>query len=171
MSEITIDEQSYTDFDWFATDPEGNIYSFTSFGGMLPKSVAESREELREVVDFFDKCRSKIGTAIRNQRIEDYTTFQSKDEKERYFEESVSRSELGCFSFDKTIANNFNDCNYHLVTSPSWRLNIKSLPERIVNIIQKTELSDDIGHLELVDLNDFLEMPELLSDNLETTSQ
>ncbi|QKJ32154.1 hypothetical protein HQ865_21100 [Mucilaginibacter mali] len=135
---ITEIEQETSDFDWFFTNGI-NVGCVSSGGGRLPLTISRSWENFEFMADFFRDLPPNSDFIINPQLKEIRRNLKITD---RYFSSFIYLAERGIFTYDKTILNNFEDTNYHLVTAPVQPIMLNELPRNISDIILKTETTD-----------------------------
>lgn len=128
---ITELEQSTLDIDWFFTS-NSRIGFVASAGGRLPKSVSKSEENIQLLSDYF-RSLPDISDIEINPMLNEIMINRKPDE--RYLSDFILMAQKGLYSFDKTMLNNFEDDNYHLVVKPILNLDIKDLPFEIANVL------------------------------------
>ena len=133
-------EQQSLDIDWFFTNDE-HIVFVASGGGRLPDSIAKSAENSKLLSSFFRSLPVNSEVVI-NPSLDKIKGFVVNDQ---YLSDFVLMAKRGLFSFDKTVLNNFLDCNYHLVARPTVPLTIDSVPNEIKDILMKSKYIGDIN--------------------------
>jgi hypothetical protein len=160
---MVIDKESLTeyycsfDIDWFLTNEEGNIVCFASSGGKIPKLVLEFYEEL----DSVDKClRSlpSISKTIFNPFLEEIYLGQSKNVIENIKRESSFWSNKGVIFYDKSVVNNPDNSEYHLVSYPENPISFYSLPIDIQRMLGKITVGYNFGQNFTVDMSKIIEL-------------
>ena len=141
---ITEGEQYGYDFDWFAVDADGYLVHLTSFGGILPASVASSRENLETLEQYF----SALPELSTNEEIEATFTDATPAGDLSSYLEYIRR---GFFSFDRIDYNNHDSCVYQLVARPPRLLLAADLPPTIAAIVNQTQLPFSVVDLVKLD--------------------
>lgn len=136
LSEI---EQESLDIDWFFTNNE-HIVFMASGGGGLPDSIAKSMENSKLLSSFF-RSLPVTSEVLINPSLD---KIKGSVVNDQYLSDFVLMAKRGLFSFDKTVLNNFLDCNYHLVARPAIPLTIDSVPDEIKDILTKSKYIGDI---------------------------
>lgn len=147
----TETEQQTLDIDWFFTD--GKHIGFVASGaGKLPETVADSAEGNKQLVSYFRNL-PKISDIIINPFLDDLLIkISGSGADERYLKDFIYFTQKGLFSFDKTNLGNLTDHHYHLVTTPVTPLEIRDLPQDILDILLKTKYSGDMGIVKDLDV-------------------
>lgn len=150
---ITEIEQQTMDIDCFITDGE-HVGFMASGGGKLPDSIAESEEKRQILVQYFrnlpEISEASINPELNNILIKVLGSGVNK----RYLEDYEFMTKKGLFSFDKTYPNNFSNFHYHLVTSPENPLKLKELPQKIVDLLEKTYFSKSLVNLNEINVSE-----------------
>lgn len=140
--EISSIDQEVSDYDWFAIDSEGNIGCFASSGGILPRSVAESAEDLKSLTDYFQALKAEES----NYLLAPTFTFPKDivtDKQREYFLSSYAHySARGLYSFGRNQLDRRGRADafdYGPITIPSKPSLINQLPTTIQNILTKTQ--------------------------------
>ena len=141
---ISREIQEGIDIDWFAVDVNGIVVHAASGGGMLPSSVAYSREDTYHIASFFRGMPYLEAEIEINSFIDEKVWFPSLESRKNYLEDFLSMSKRGLYSFDKTNPGNFSDVSYHLVCYPNNVIRVQNLPEEIRKILIRTTLSFDV---------------------------
>ncbi len=128
-------EQPALDIDWFFVNKK-KIGFVASAGGRLPKSVADSRENIELLSSYF-RALPVISEVELNEKLKAILPHHEIDES--YLSDFVLMAEKGLYTFDKTLVGNFSDNNYHLVAKPIVPLKVEDLPLHITNILFQTE--------------------------------
>jgi len=132
--EISEEEQSYTDFDWFCLDEADHIGHFATAGfKSLPLSVARSAENLESLTQFFMGL-----AATTNSRIDASLTPEKRTE--RFLRSYVAMADRGLFSYDIDTYLT-PGIHYYRVASPVQPLRFESLPVHIRQILSLTRLA------------------------------
>jgi hypothetical protein len=136
---ITEIEQETLDINWFFVS--GNKIGFVASGaGRLPDSVANLDQKLELLWTYF-KDLPETSEVIINPEL---GAIKSTVVMDDYLKDFTNMAKRGLYTFDKTIANNFLDTNYHLVAKPVRPLLLDVLPEKILNLISKMLYEGDI---------------------------
>ncbi len=124
-------EQQTLDIDWFFTD-KSKIGFIASAGGKLPESISKLGEgnqllssyfrNLPEISEIF--INTELDSKLRND--------------ENYLSDFISMAKRGLYTFDKTKLNDFLNSNYHLVAYPIKSLELRNIPQNILDILSKT---------------------------------
>nr|WP_315031187.1 hypothetical protein [uncultured Chryseobacterium sp.] len=133
-------EQETMDMDWFFTDGK-HIGFMASGGGKLPDSVAES-ESNRQLLALYFRNLPDTSEVLINPELDTVLINSQRSNTgadERYLEDYVLMTKKGLYAFDKTKMNNFLDPYYHLVASPKAPLELKDLPQHIIDILIRTQ--------------------------------
>jgi len=156
--EISAIDQEVSDYDWFAVDKEGNVGCFASGGGILPRSVAESAEDLKLLVNYFQALKAEesnycLATAFNFPK--DIVT----DKQREYFLSSYAYySARGLYSFDRNQLDRRGRAEafeYGPITVPTNPLSIGQLPIEIQQIIMKTQCKGVFDTGQIVSLFQF----------------
>jgi hypothetical protein len=137
---ISQQEQEETDFDWFCLDLDGAVGHFTTAGfKKLPKSAAESKENLNLLAEYFLKAApSHSGHTVDPELSAAIAEPQKRGE--RYLRSFLSMADKGLYSYD--IASYLtSDSSYFRVASPSKPLQSFELPPEIREILGRTVLA------------------------------
>lgn len=147
----TETDQQTLDIDWFFTD--GKHIGFVASGaGKLPETVANSAQDNKQLVSYF-RSLPKTSDIIVNPFLDDLLTEISRSSaNDRYLKDFIYFTQKGLFSFDKTNLSNLTDHHYHLVTIPVIPLEIRDLPQDILDILIKTKYSGDMGIVKDLDI-------------------
>jgi hypothetical protein len=140
---ITVEEQSYIDFDWFCVDDAGYIGHFTTAGyKMLPPSVAQSAEELKFVTEFFEReVSAGRGYLVDPELAAEVPSPQCSSE--RYLRSFVAMADRGLFSFD--IASHLErESLYFRVVLPNQPLKFDEMPKQVQQILSRTCLRNTL---------------------------
>ena len=113
-------------------------------GGILPASVAASRENLKTLEEYFIKL-PELST---NEEIEATFTDATPDGDLGTYLEYIRR---GLFSFDRMDYNNHDSCVYQLVARPPRVLLAADLPPDIAAIVTQTWLPFSVADLVQLD--------------------
>jgi hypothetical protein len=134
--EISEEEQSYTDFDWFCVDKSGNIGHFASAGfKSLPRSVICSAEDLALLKIFFKGLPAMSSGHFLDSNLE------PEKRTERQTRSFVDMADRGLFSFDIESYLRLG-VPYFRVALPIAPLRLEALPVRIREILCRTVLND-----------------------------
>jgi hypothetical protein len=134
--QISEDEQTYTDFDWFCVDLCGNVGHFTSAGyKAIPSSVARSAEDLRFLTDFF----AGLNAAPDAHALDEHLVLECRTG--RYLRDFIAMANRGLYSFDIESHLKPGIC-YFRVALPKSPLRFADLPEGIRAILGRTVLAD-----------------------------
>jgi hypothetical protein len=134
--QITEDEQSYTDFDWFCVAPSGNVGHFTSAGyKSIPPSVSVSAEDLRLLSDFFEGLNVTPGAHTLDGHL------MPECLTNRYLHSFIAMANRGLYSFDIESHLKLGIC-YFRVALPKSPLRFANLPDRIRAVLGRTVLND-----------------------------
>jgi hypothetical protein len=125
-------------------DADGYLVHLTSWGGILPASVAASRESLKTLEDYF----SKLPELSTDEEIEATFMDATPDGDLGTYLEYIRR---GFFSFDRMDYNNHDSCVYHLVARPPRPLLVDNLPTDIAAIVTQTQLPFSVADLVKLD--------------------
>jgi hypothetical protein len=133
---VSEDEQSYTDFDWFWIDDNGNIGHFASAGHKaIPFTVAESVEDLKYLTDFFEGLSAVPDAHTLDEHL------GPECRTERYLRSYIAMANRGLYSFDIESYLKPEIC-YFRVALPTSPLRFVNLPERVRAILGRTVLKD-----------------------------
>ena len=135
---FTEAEQQALDIDWFFTNYEYNGFG-ASGGGLLPASVAKSKENNELLKLYFNDLPERCGA-----RISYHLNKIIEHPDERYLFDFVKMAKKGLFSFDRTNPGNYSDHNYHLVAIPVNPIKKEELPSNIFEILSKTSYHGDM---------------------------
>ncbi len=158
-----IDKESLTeyycsfDINWFLTNEEGFVVCFASSGGIIPKLVLKFYEEL-EVINSYLFSLPSISKTIFNPFLEEIYLDQSKKVIENLKRESSFWSNKGVIFFDKSLINNPDDSEYHLVSYPENPISFYSLPIDIQRRLDKIRVNYSFGQNLTVDLSKIMDM-------------
>ncbi|WP_310393291.1 hypothetical protein [Hymenobacter sp.] len=141
---ISKEEQQAYDFDWFAVDADGYLVHLSSWGGKLPASVADSRENLETLESYFGTL-PELST---NEEIEATFTAATPNGDLSSYLEYVRR---GLFSFDRIDYNNHDSCAYRLVARPPRPVRAADLPPGIAAVVIQTQLPSAVTGLANLD--------------------
>lgn len=140
-------EQQTLDIDWFFTDNK-EIGFVASGGGKLPKSFTRMKKH-HLLVSYFRNLPEITDFTLNK----DLRNILPHDIDDDYLNDFVFMSRRGLYSFDKTVLNNFNEPNYHLVSRPINPLKIKDLPEDIKEIFAQTRINQNLQGILNIDVN------------------
>ena len=130
---VSEDEQSYTDFDWFCVDDNGNVGHFASAGyKAIPSTVAESAEDLKYLTDFFEGFAAKPDIIIDDG---------PECRTERYLRSYVAMANRGLYSFNIGSHLKPGIC-YFRVALPASPLRFVNLPEKVRAVLGRTVFKD-----------------------------
>ena len=133
-------EEEITDLDWFAPDKEGAIGHFTTGGfGVLPRSVASSKEDLERVSKYFNSLPPNRGAPILSAKAKEIIA--TKDEKARtaYLQDYLKAASRGLYSFNYQHIGR-RPAPYFLVAIPERPLYVTDLPLDIQEVLKRTIL-------------------------------
>jgi hypothetical protein len=133
-------ERYNEDIDWFGIDQNQHIAHFDAGSyGLIPESVAASREELDYVVNFFCEELQATTTAYNNYDI--FTKVKllnnSIEAKGKFFTTYSEFAAKGLYSYHASYLNKFIG-QYCKVCSPQSPIIASSLPTEIFTILEKT---------------------------------
>lgn len=136
---LTEIEQETSDIDWFFTD--NNEIAFVASGaGKLPKSFAKiDKHDL--LVSYFRNLPEISDFSIND----DLSNILHHEVDNEYLCDFVHMTKKGLYSFDKTVLNNFNEPNYHLVAKPHKSLKFIDLPNDIKEILSETVFDGNLN--------------------------
>jgi hypothetical protein len=138
MAEITEDQQIGFDLDWFATDVEGRIAHFASGGTLLPRSVARSRENLDQLLEFFGSV-AKWTDYVVSPNFENRMDIRLIPDMDRYLRSYAEMSSKGLYSYDVSeMRHTFRP--YFLITVPHRPLMIDDVPSEIRMILNNVRM-------------------------------
>lgn len=158
-----IDKESLTeyyysfDINWFLTNEEGIVVCFASYGGIIPKLVLKFYEEL-EVINSHICSLPSVSKTIFNSFLKEIYLDQSKKIIENIKRESSFWSNKGVIFFDKSLTNNPDNSNYHLVSYPENPISFYSLPIDIQRRLDKIRVSYSFGQNLTVNLSKIMDM-------------
>ena len=137
---ISEQEQEETDFDWFCLDLNGEVGHFTTAGfKKLPKSVAESKENLDLLANYFLNVASDHSGHIVDPELS-LAIPEPQNRGERYLKSFVSMADKGLYSYD--IASYVEaGGSYFRVASPAKPLYGSELPPEIREVLGRTVLA------------------------------
>ena len=138
---FTYEEQWTMDIAWYGLDANGKIGHFTTGGEkMLPRNVAESKETLKKLNDFFENLQVNhkdnflICPDIKNKLNERLVLNMGG-----YVTNWAQMSSKGLYTFDSPIEFDENRPYYRL-TIPKRELNVEELPTEIKTILKNFTL-------------------------------
>ena len=140
MTAFTEEEQWSSDLDWFAIDKHGKIVHFTSVGWrLLPPSIAESKENLEKVFDYFDKLNFsenhfEICPDLQNHLVKDKIV-----DFDRYKKSFAAMASRGLYSYD-SYGQSHKERPYFRVAIPKRELTLNDLPQDIKSIIESLKI-------------------------------
>ena len=134
-------EQQSLDIDWFFTNNH-QIAFVASGGGRLPNSIVNLSES-RLLSSFFRRLPVTSDVVI-NPLLNNIKGFVANDQ---YLSDFIYMAKRGLFSFDKSVLNDFLDCNYHLVAKPIISLNLELIPDDIKAVLMKSQYVGNIDWL------------------------
>ena len=137
--QISDQEESIIDFDWFAIDKEVAIGSFITGGwGAMPRSVAASAEDLKTITEYFKNCLAPIGSPLVN---EDFVSFvklrEGETAKATYLKHFIKMASQGLYSYD-CLYTGKRPTGYFQVAAPSVVLLAVNLPAGTYQILERT---------------------------------
>jgi hypothetical protein len=138
MAIFTKIEQETLDIDWFFTNHE-YIGFGASGGGLLPASVAKSKEDNEFLVLYFNNLPERCEVIINS-----HLNKIIKRPDESYLFSFVEMAKKGIFAFDRTEPGNYSDHNYHLVATPVNPIKIDELPLEILEILSNTSYNGNM---------------------------
>ncbi len=135
MSAFSEQEQIYSDLDWFAIDKGNRIAHFTTVGGrLLPPTVAESKEELEMLFNYFSSLPIEINAFESCPTLQKSIETVSIPDFDQYIDSFAKMSMRGLYSFDSYDTSS-SERPYFQVTCPQNELLLESLPEKIQIIL------------------------------------
>ncbi|MEO8254893.1 MAG: hypothetical protein ABI554_10965 [Flavobacterium sp.] len=140
-------EQQALDIDWFFTDNK-EVGFVASGAGKLPKSFAKI-EKHDLLVSYFRNLPETSDFSLNN----DLNNILPHEIDDEYLCDFIFMSKRGLYSFDKTVLNNFNEPNYHLVTKPQNPLNFIDLPHDIKEILCETVFNGNLNEILNIDVS------------------
>jgi len=158
-----IDKESLTDYyysfdiNWFLTNEAGIVVCFASSGGNIPKLVLKFYEEL-EVINSHICSLPSVSKTIFNPFLEEIYLDQSKKVIENTKRESSFWSNKGVVFFDKSLTNNPDNSNYHLLSYPENPISFHSLPIDIQRRLDKIRVIYRFEQNLTVDLSKIIHM-------------
>jgi len=148
---ITEIQQETSDIDWFFTSLN-KIGFVMSGGGKLPDSVANLDDKLELISAFFRGLPESSGVII-NSNLE---AIKNTIITDNYLHDFIYMAKRGLFAFDKTVLNNFNETNYHLVAMPIKPLLTSTIPEDIFELIYNTVYTESLVDFNFLDVRDVI---------------
>ncbi|MBH8558290.1 hypothetical protein [Hymenobacter negativus] len=145
--EISDIDQEVSDFDWFAVGADGYILHFASAGGVLPTSVAASKEELALIAEHFNR----LPETLQADKVQVIASI--KQEKGVRYDSFLHYARRGLFSFDKTRLEARLDTFYQLIARPQHPLMLSDLPAEIAVILSKTRGHFSVAIMTKVDVS------------------
>lgn len=106
------------DIDWYFTDTSGQIAIVASAGGMLPDSVANDMERLREMIKYFRSLPVLSSEILIEERVLQDITSYTEEQKRAYLSDLYYMVSRGFYYFDKEVLNNYYDSRYYLKARP-----------------------------------------------------
>jgi hypothetical protein len=135
MKDYTRDYQIGMDIDWCFLGGNRTIAQFTSAGGILPDLIASNAEDNIILNDFIDNLEP-FTEAIINPNLAKYFKLSSDFSLVDY----SSYAKKGILIFDKTfVCPGDFDITYHLIARPDEFLKFEMLPDKIKDILLKTQ--------------------------------
>ncbi len=146
--------EQFIDIDWFFIDKNDVIVFVASGGGILPNEIKNDKNyNLRE---YFNGIPNISEDYFINEKVKSITGIHDDEKLKRIIFDFISITKKGIYSFDKSVLNNLQDANYHLVSSPSTVLKLQDLPENIQRVIKKTCFNVDIKKENKINLKKLL---------------
>jgi hypothetical protein len=135
MSVIDANTEQDRDWDWYASDANGQIAHFTSAGlRALPASVKRSTEAALELIAFFESLPERSVDVHLSARAEQEVAQLAEPAKiERRLRDFVRSARRGLFSYDTEMVQGKAD--YYLLASPKQPLNIDDLPHEVRSML------------------------------------
>ena len=130
-------EQSTQDLDWFAVDSLGSVAHFASGGKLLPKTVAQSKEDAEQLQLFLRSLSDKRTSAETDPRLSEMVELADDSSRNQYLNDFSSMSRRGFYSYDSPLSGDRSF--YYRVTSPKHPLTISDLPEEISIVLRRTK--------------------------------
>lgn len=128
MTEIDSLEEAERDWDWFAVGIDGTIAHFATAGlRVLPKSVKQDRDIALLLIEYFyEEAPGSVPYIVLPEGEEDGDM--------RYF---IRMASAGLFSYDTPVYE--RDSYYFMVVAPQQPLTVNQLPEKIRNLVMRTQ--------------------------------
>jgi hypothetical protein len=146
-------DQKITDFEWYAVDLSGYLVQFSSDGGILPRSVAVSSEELAQLTHCFLTLSTDTTSAHLNPGLPLLVPHvRNGYAATLYTYGSVNYAKSGLFAFRKTDLTH-RDNHYHLVVYPAKPLSLAELSPDIGRLVARTRLPWAVSGLLRLDAN------------------
>ena len=149
--EISEDTQSVSDLIWFAIDVNGFVCSFSSGGGRIPPSVAQSEETYLKTLNYFKELEVVSPDYTLSERIKK----EAMDAENRGFplilRDDIKFLKRGITIFDKSDLSHLGDPYYYRLGIPDFRLHSSMLSHEMRNIVCNTILNNDSKIDEIVD--------------------
>jgi hypothetical protein len=137
---ISEQEQEETDFDWFCLDLDGEVGHFTTAGfKKLPKSVAESKENLSLLAEYFLRAAPGYGGHIVDPELI-VALPEPQQRGERYLRSFIAMADKGLYSYDIATYPT-SESSYFRVASPSKPLHSSELPLEIREVLGQTVMA------------------------------
>jgi hypothetical protein len=138
MPEISLNEQSERDWDWYASDQEGMIGHFATAGcRSLPRSVKQDRDAALRLIHYFDVEAPKSTSYIVRPGAEaDEGGWKDDLTREQCLKSFVDMASAGLFSYDTFLV---QPDSYYLVALPDKPIYINQLPEEIRSLVIKIQ--------------------------------
>ncbi len=137
---ISETERYNEDLEWFGIDRDQHVARFeTGPYGLIPESIAASREDLDFIATFFAEKLAITTHAHKHPDV--FTKVKLIDDsvkiRERFFAEYLEFSEKGIYCYDADNRFKFAG-QYFKVSYPQSPIIASSLPTEIFTILQKT---------------------------------
>ena len=151
MKEIDTAEEFTRDWDWYASDKEGNIGHFTSAGlRALPRSVKQDRKAAERLTQyFFNEARDLCGYSVRSAAEADAGGWKNPDAGDRFLKSFVEMARKGAFSYNTEMVHG-HEARYYLVTKPKRPLRLGDLPPEVAKMVSKIRASLSFGIVEYI---------------------
>jgi len=160
MTAILKDTHQFIDIDWFLIDIDYTIIHIASGGGLLPISIAASKENCDLCTRFFRNEAMQYLAYDINPLLHKYRSFANTADEEKYLEDFCLFSKKGIYSYDKTVLNDPYDLHYHCVAIPQYPFVFAHLPPKIQDILKQTQLNCKITDLNQIKLDNFFAFKE-----------
>jgi hypothetical protein len=139
-TEIDASDEFGRDWDWYASDKEGNIGHFTTAGlRRLPRVVKSNREAAERVIRFFaSELPDSCGFTIRSGAEADAGGWSKPGTRERFLRSFIEMARKGAFSYNTEMVHG-HGAKYYLVAQPECPLRLAHLPSEIRNILSRLQ--------------------------------